>query len=91
MLVAKRKAAMIRKFLAHGPRSGTYTAPLVASSPVLMSAVTYRRVSLPATLAQHHVTGMTLDQGSRYSCCSARTADRFPMARHRPIFNRRRR
>src|SRR5260370_40063016 len=41
-------------------------------------------------LGQHHVTRMTLDQGRDIAVVRPGQQIAFPMARHRPIFNRRR-
>jgi hypothetical protein len=39
-------------------------------------------------LGQHHVTRMTLDQGRDVAVVRPGQEIAFPMARHRPIFNR---
>jgi hypothetical protein len=39
-------------------------------------------------LCQHHVTGTTLDQGRDIAVFRPRQEIAFPMAGHRPIFNR---
>src|SRR5271169_2609739 len=51
-----------------------------------MSADTTDWVSLLA--CQHHVAGMTFDQGRDIAVVRPGQEIAFPMARHRPIFNR---
>ena len=44
--------------------------------------------SVTRHLGQHHVTRMTLDQGRDVAVVRPGQQIAFPMARHRPIFNR---
>src|SRR5258705_13047165 len=54
----------------------------------LMSADTTELGILIGHLREHHVAGMTFDQGRDIAVLRPGQEIAFPMARHRPIFNR---
>src|SRR5712671_4279374 len=85
----QRKATMIRKFVSPVPGQG-----LIQRLWQLLRLLDERRDCrlgvLTCHLGQHHVTRMTLDQGRDVAVVRPRQEIAFPMARHCPIFNRRR-
>jgi hypothetical protein len=70
----QRKATMIRKFLAR--------------SQVRDERGDNRLGVLACRLGQHHVTGLTLDQGRDVGVVRSGQDIALPTTRHRPIFNR---
>jgi hypothetical protein len=78
---------MIRKFLA--PVPGQRFIELTRQLLCLLDERGYDRLGvLVGHLCQHHVTGVTLDQGRDIAVLRSGQEIAFPMARHRPIFNR---
>src|SRR6266404_5321924 len=85
----QRKATMIRKFLSPVPGQGLIQL-LWQLLRLLDERGDCRLGVLTCHLGQHHVTRMTLDQGRDVAVVRPGQQIAFPMARHRPIFNRRR-
>src|SRR6478609_11684160 len=85
----QRKATMIRKLLSPVPGQGLIQF-LWQLLRLLDERADYRLGVLTCHLGQHHVTRMTLDQGRDVAVVRPRQEIALPMARHCPIFNRRR-
>src|SRR4029077_8922934 len=78
---------MIREFLAPVPSQRFIE--LTRQLLCLLDERGYDRLGvLVGHLRQHHVTGMTLDQGRDIAVLRPRQEIAFPMAGNRPIFNR---